>query len=327
MVSGLQGAPMRAYLDFEKPVAELEAKIEDLRKLAGDGDPQAIGEDVSRLETKAEQALKDIYAALTPWQKTQVARHPERPHMRQYVGGLIEDFTPLAGDRYFGEDEAIVGGLGRFRGMSVCIMGQEKGTDTESRLRHNFGMAKPEGYRKAVRLMELADRFDIPVVSLVDTAGAYPGIGAEERGQAEAIAQSTAKGLEIGVPSVAVVIGEGGSGGAVAIATANRVLMLEHSIYTVASPEASASILWRDAARAQDAATNMKITAQDLLRFGVIDGIIKEPVGGAHRDPAGVIKAAGDAIEKAITAFAGKSRDDIRKARADKFLAIGRNLQ
>jgi acetyl-CoA carboxylase carboxyl transferase subunit alpha len=317
---------MRAYLDFEKPVAELEAKIEDLRKLAANGDPQAIGEDISRLETKADQSLKDIYAALTPWQKTQVARHPERPHLNHYITGLIEDFTPLAGDRYFGEDEAIVGGLGRFRGMSVCIMGQEKGSDTESRLRHNFGMAKPEGYRKAVRLMALADRFDIPVVSLVDTAGAYPGIGAEERGQAEAIAQSTSRGLEIGVPSVAVIIGEGGSGGAVAIATANRVLMLEHAIYTVASPEASASILWRDSARAQDAATNMKITAQDLLKFGVIDGIIKEPVGGAHRDQATIIAATGDAIEKAINSFAGKSRDDIRKARADKFLAIGRSL-
>jgi acetyl-CoA carboxylase carboxyl transferase subunit alpha len=306
---------MRAYLDFEKPIAELEARIEELRKLAANGDPQAIGEDVKRLEVKADQSLKEIYAGLTPWQKTQVARHPDRPHMSHYLKGLIEDFTPLAGDRYFGEDEAIVGGIGRFRGMSICIMGQEKGTDTDSRLRHNFGMAKPEGYRKAVRLMELADRFDIPVVSLVDTAGAYPGIGAEERGQAEAIAQSTAKGLEIGSPSVAVVI-----------ATANRVLMLEHSIYTVASPEASASILWRDSAKAQDAATNMKITAQDLLKFGVIDGIIKEPSGGAHRDPDGMIKAVGDAVEKAIGGFVGRSRDDIRKARADKFLAIGRSL-
>ncbi len=317
---------MRAYLDFEKPVAELESRIEDLRKLAADGDPQALGEDISRLEAKAEQSLKEIYQALTPWQKTQVARHPERPHMNHYITGLIEDFTPLAGDRYFGEDEAIVGGLGRFRGMSVCIMGQEKGSDTESRLRHNFGMARPEGYRKAVRLMDLADRFDIPVITLVDTAGAYPGIGAEERGQAEAIAQSTSKGMEIGVPSVSLVIGEGGSGGAVAIASANRVLMLEHAIYTVASPEASASILWRDSARAQDAATNMKITAQDLLRLGVIDAIIKEPPGGAHRDPDAIIAAAGDAIEKAIGGFAGRSRDEIRRARADKFLAIGRNL-
>ena len=317
---------MRAYLDFEKPVAELEARIEELRKLAANGDPQAIGEDIIKLEGKANQSLKDLYQALTPWQKTQVARHPERPHLNHYVTGLIEDFTPLAGDRYFGEDEAIVAGIGRFRGQSVCLMGQEKGFDTESRLRHNFGMAKPEGYRKAVRIMEMADKFDIPMISLVDTAGAYPGIGAEERGQAEAIAQSTAKGLDIGVPSVAVVIGEGGSGGAVAIATCNRVLMLEHAIYTVASPEAAASILWRDSGRAQDAATTMKITAQDLLRFGIIDGIIAEPGGGAHRDPAAMVLATGDAIERAIGEFAGQSRDAIRQARADKFLAIGRKL-
>jgi acetyl-CoA carboxylase carboxyl transferase subunit alpha len=317
---------MRAYLDFEKPVAELEARIEELRKLAAAGDPQAISEDVKALEGKARQALKDLYASLTPWQKTQVARHPERPHLAHYLARLVEDFTPLAGDRLFGEDAAIVGGFGRFRGMSICVMGQEKGADTESRIRHNFGMAKPEGYRKAVRLMELADRFDIPVVSLVDTAGAYPGIGAEERGQAEAIARSTAKGMEIGVPSVALVIGEGGSGGAVAIAASNRVLMLEHSIYTVASPEASASILWRDSAKAQEAATSMKITAQDLQRFGVIDGIIPEPAGGAHRDPDAAIDAAGDAIEKAIRSFDGKSREEIRKARAEKFLAIGRKL-
>ncbi len=317
---------MRAYLDFEKPVAELEAKIEELRKLAEGGDPQAISEEIGKLEGKAKQALTDLYASLTPWQKTQVARHPERPHLNHYIKGLIEDFTPLAGDRYFGEDEAIVCGFGRFRGESVCIMGQEKGFDTDSRIRHNFGMAKPEGYRKAVRMMELADRFDIPVVSLVDTAGAYPGIGAEERGQAEAIARSTAKGLEIGVPSVAVVIGEGGSGGAVAIATANRVLMLEHAIYTVASPEASASILWRDAGRAQDAATNMKITAQDLLRFGIIDGIVREPQGGAHRDPDAMVAATGDAVSTALSEFSGMDREAIRKARADKFLAIGRRL-
>jgi acetyl-CoA carboxylase carboxyl transferase subunit alpha len=317
---------MRAYLDFEKPVAELEARIEELRKLAANGDPQAIGDEIGKLEGKAKQSLKDIYANLTPWQKTQVARHAERPHFNHYITGLIEDFTPLAGDRYFGEDEAIVGGFGRFRGQSVCVMGQEKGVDTDSRLRHNFGMAMPEGYRKAVRLMDMADRFDIPVISLVDTAGAYPGIGAEERGQAEAIAQSTSKGLEIGVPSVAVIIGEGGSGGAVAIASANKVLMLEHSIYTVASPEASASILWRDSGRAQDAATTMKITAQDLLRFGVIDSIIKEPGGGAHRDADAAVAAAGDAIEGAIAGYSGMSREAIRKARADKFLAIGRKL-
>ena len=317
---------MRAYLDFEKPVAELQARIEELKKLVANGDPQAIGEDIGKLEGKARQSLRDLYDNLTPWQKTMVARHPERPHFNHYVTGLIEDFTPLAGDRLFGEDEAIVGGLGRFRGQSICIMGQEKGVDTQSRILHNFGMVRPEGYRKAVRLMDMADRFDIPVLSLVDTAGAYPGIGAEERGQAEAIAQSTAKGLEIGVPSVAVVIGEGGSGGAVAIATANRVLMLEHAIYTVASPEASASILWRDSGRAQDAANNMKITAQDLLRFGVIDGIIKEIGGGAHRHPEATIKATGNAIQKAIAGFAGMSREAIRQARADKFLAIGRKL-
>jgi acetyl-CoA carboxylase carboxyl transferase subunit alpha len=317
---------MRAYLDFEKPVAELDARIEELRKLAAKGDLLALGEDISKLEIKANQALKDLYAGLTPWQKTQVARHPERPHLNHYISGLIEDFTPLAGDRYFGEDAAIVGGFGRFKGQSICIMGQEKGVDTESRLRHNFGMAMPEGYRKAVRLMELADKFDIPILSLVDTAGAYPGIAAEERGQAEAIAQSIAKGMEVGVPSVCVVIGEGGSGGAVAIATVNSVLMLEHSIYTVASPEASASILWRDSTRAQDAATNMKITAQDLMRFGVIDGIIKEPAGGAHRDPSSTIRATGEAVAKAFTAFAGKSRDEIRSARSAKFLAIGRKL-
>jgi acetyl-CoA carboxylase carboxyl transferase subunit alpha len=317
---------MRAYLDFEKPVAELEARIEELQKLAAKGDMQAVSEDIVKLEAKARQSLKELYSNLQPWQKTQVARHPERPHLMHYVKGLIEDFTPLAGDRYFGEDEAIVGGFGRFRGMSICLMGQEKGVDTDSRLRHNFGMAKPEGYRKAVRLMDLADKFDVPIISLVDTAGAYPGIGAEERGQAEAIARSTAKGLEVGVPSVSVIIGEGGSGGAVAIASANKVLMLEHSIYTVASPEASASILWRDSTRAKDAATNMKITAQDLLRFGVIDSVIPEPSGGAHRDPSAAVKATGEAIHSAISSYSGMTRDAIRKARADKFLAIGRNL-
>jgi acetyl-CoA carboxylase carboxyl transferase subunit alpha len=317
---------MRAYLDFEKPVAELESRIEELRKLSAKGDMQSVSQDIVKLEAKARQSLKDIYASLTPWQKTQVARHPERPHLSHYINNLIEDFTPMAGDRYFGEDEAIVGGFGRFRGQSVCLMGQEKGIDTDSRLRHNFGMAKPEGYRKAVRLMELADKFDVPIIALVDTAGAYPGIGAEERGQAEAIARSTAKGLEVGVPSVSVIIGEGGSGGAVAIATANKVLMLEHSIYTVASPEASASILWRDSTRAKDAATNMKITAQDLLGFGVIDGIITEPGGGAHRDPSAAITATGNAIFAALSSYSGMTREAIRKARADKFLAIGRSL-
>jgi acetyl-CoA carboxylase carboxyl transferase subunit alpha len=317
---------MRAYLDFEKPVAELEAKIEELRALAAKGDTAGIGEEIDKLQAKSSQALKDLYLALTPWQKTMVARHPERPHFAHYCRRLIEDFTPLAGDRAFGEDEAIVGGLGRFRGQPVCVIGQEKGHDTESRLRHNFGMAKPEGYRKAIRLMELADRFGLPVLSLIDTAGAYPGIGAEERGQAEAIARSTEAGLGLGVPSVALVIGEGGSGGAVAIASTNRVYMMEHAIYTVASPEASASILWRDAGKAQDAATNMKITAQDLLRFGVIDGIVAEPAGGAHRDPEAAIEAAGKVIERALADFAGMDRDAVMKDRADKFLAIGRRL-
>lgn len=317
---------MAVYLDFEKPIAELEAKIAELRKLAENGDPQAIGDDIRKLQDKASKSLKDLYQNLTPWQKTLIARHPERPHCMHYVKALIEDFTPLAGDRYFGEDEAIVSGIGRFRGRSVCILGQEKGTDTESRLRHNFGMAKPEGYRKAVRLMEMAEKFSLPVIALVDTAGAYPGIGAEERGQAEAIARSTAKGMEIGVPSVSVVIGEGGSGGAVAIATSSRVFMLEHSIYTVASPEASASILWRDATRANDAATNMKITAQDLLRFKVIDAIIPEPMGGAHRDPNAAISAVADRVEKALEDFRGMTPEQIRKDRADRFLKIGRNL-
>src|SRR5215468_6571647 len=291
---------MRSYLDFEKPVAELEAKIEELRAIQASGNGVAIGDEIVRLEAKALQALEDLYAELTPWQKTQVARHPERPHCLDYIGALLTDFTPLAGDRKFGDDEAIVGGFGRFDGQSVCIIGQEKGSSTESRLKHNFGMARPEGYRKAVRLMEMADRFDIPVIALVDTAGAYPGIGAEERGQAEAIARSTDACLMLGVPNVAVILGEGGSGGAIAIATANRVLMLEHAIYSVISPEGAASILWRDTSKAQEAATNMKITAEDLARFGVIDEIIPEPVGGAHRDPKAAIAATGAAVSNAF---------------------------
>ena len=315
---------MRSYLDFEKPVAELEAKIEELRAMQAGG-TVAVGDEIARLEAKAAQALKDLYANLTPWQKTQVARHPQRPHCVDYVEGLITEFTPLAGDRKFGEDEAIIGGFGRFRGESICIIGQEKGATTENRLRHNL-MARPEGYRKAVRLMEMADRFAIPVLALVDTAGAYPGIGAEERGQAEAIAQSTAACLDLGVPNVALILGEGGSGGAVAIATANRVLMLEHAIYSVISPEGAASILWRDTAKAQDAATSMKITAQDLARFGVIDDTVAEPVGGAHRDPPATIAAAGDAIAAALSGLAGLDRAAVRRDRREKFLAIGRTL-
>jgi acetyl-CoA carboxylase carboxyl transferase subunit alpha len=318
---------MRSYLDFEKPVAELEAKVEELRAMQAAGNAADISEDVARLEAKAAQALKDLYAELTPWQKTQVARHPSRPHCLDYVGALITDFVPFAGDRKFGEDAAIVGGFGRFKGESICVIGHEKGSTTESRLKHNFGMARPEGYRKAVRLMELADRFDVPVLALVDTAGAYPGIDAEERGQAEAIARSTETCLNLGVPSVAVILGEGGSGGAVAIATANRVLMLEHAIYSVISPEGAASILWRDTAKAQEAATSMKITAADLDRFGIIDGIVPEPVGGAHRDPAATIAATGEAIAAALAELKGLGRDALRRQRREKFLAIGRNLE
>ena len=316
---------MRSYLDFEKPVAELEAKVEELRAMGETGNAVAIGEEISRLESKASLALKELYADLTPWQKTQVARHPQRPHCLDYIAGLIGGFVPLAGDRKFGDDAAIVGGFGRFRGESVCIIGHEKGSDTESRLKHNFGMARPEGYRKAVRLMEMADRFDIPVISLVDTAGAYPGIGAEERGQAEAIARSTDTCLSLGVPNIAVILGEGGSGGAIAIATANRILMLEHAIYSVISPEGAASILWRDATKAQEAATGMKITAQDMVRFGVIDTVVPEPTGGAHRDPQAAIAFAGEAIATALAEMQGLDREAIRKQRREKFLAMGRN--
>ena len=317
---------MRSYLDFEKPVAELEAKSDELRALEARGDGISLSEEIGKLDAKASQALKDIYAALTPWQKTLVARHPQRPHFKDYCAGLIEEFPPLAGDRAFGEDEAIVGGFGRFRGEPVCVIGQEKGDSTETRIRHNFGMPKPEGYRKAVRLAELADRFGLPVLSFVDTAGAYPGIEAEERGQAEAIARSTEAWLGLRSPSVALVIGEGGSGGAIAIAAASRVLMLEHAIYSVISPEGAASILWRDTARAQDAATGMKITAQDLLKFGIIDRIVQEPTGGAHRDAHAAINRAGDAIAAALGDLAGLNGEDIVAKRADKFLAIGRNL-
>jgi acetyl-CoA carboxylase carboxyl transferase subunit alpha len=315
---------MRSYLDFEKPVAELEAKIEELRVVGQTGDSAAIGEEIGRIEARAAVALKELYADLTPWQKTQVARHPQRPHALDYIAALITDFVPLAGDRKYGEDEAIIGGFGRFRGESICVLGHEKGSDTENRLRHNFGMARPEGYRKAVRLMEMADRFGIPVLSLVDTAGAYPGIGAEERGQAEAIARSTEACLGLSVPNVAAILGEGGSGGAIAIATANRVLMLEHAIYSVISPEGAASILWRDTAKAQEAATSMKITAQDMVRFGIIDSIVLEPTGGAHRDPAAAIAAMGNAIANALSELKPLTREAVRKQRREKFLAMGR---
>jgi acetyl-CoA carboxylase carboxyl transferase subunit alpha len=317
---------MRTYLDFEKPGAEIEAKAEELRALQTGDDAANIADEISRLETKAALALRDLYAELTPWQKTQVARHPQRPHCLDYIHALVPDFIAFAGDRKFSEDEAIVGGFGRFRGESICVIGHEKGSTTESRLKHNFGMARPEGYRKAVRLMEMADRFNIPVLALVDTAGAYPGIDAEERGQAEAIARSTEACLNLGVPNVAVILGEGGSGGAVALATANRVLMLEHSIYSVISPEGAASILWRDTTKAQDAATNMKITAQDMVRFGVIDTIIPEPTGGAHRDPTAAIATAGDAIANALAELKGRDAAAIRKQRRDKFLDMGRAM-
>jgi acetyl-CoA carboxylase carboxyl transferase subunit alpha len=317
---------MRSYLDFEKPVAELEAKIEELRAMEAGGDAVAIGDELARLEAKAGQALKDLYANLTPWQKTQVARHPERPHCLDYVAGLLTEFTPFAGDRKFGEDAAVIGGFGRFRGEAVCVIGHEKGSTTEGRLKHNFGMARPEGYRKAARLMGMADRFGLPVISLVDTPGAYPGVDAEARGQAEAIARSTQACLELGVPNVAVIVGEGSSGGAIAIATANRVLMLEHAIYTVISPEGAASILWHDTSKAQDAATSMKITAQDMARFGVIDTIVSEPTGGAHRDAEAVIAATGEAIAGALVGLGNLDRDEIRRHRRDKFLALGRAL-
>lgn len=317
---------MRSYLDFEKPVADLQGKVQELRSLGNEGDAVAIGEEVAKLEAKAAAALADIYAKLTPWQKTQVARHPDRPHTSHYLKGLIEEFTPLAGDRAFGEDAAIVAGLGFFRGRRIAVIGTEKGDDTETRIRHNFGMARPEGYRKAVRVMQLADTFGLPVVSLVDTAGAYPGIEAEERGQAEAIARSTEAGLRLGVPNVSVIIGEGGSGGALALATANKVMMLEHSIYTVISPEGAASILWHDSSRAQDAATMMKITAEDLQRFGVIDKIITEPMGGAHRDPDAAIAATGEAIAEALAAMDNLPAEEVRRQRREKFLTMGRSL-
>jgi acetyl-CoA carboxylase carboxyl transferase subunit alpha len=316
---------MRSYLDFEKPVGELEQKIEELRAMQASGDV-SVNDEIERLEARAAETLKDLYDNLTPWQKTQVARWPTRPHCLDYVAQLVTEFTPFSGDRKFGDDDAIVGGFGRFRGESICVIGQEKGSTTESRLKHNFGMAKPEGYRKAVRLMEMADHFGIPVIALVDTAGAYPGIASEERGQAEAIARSTETCLSLGVPNVAVILGEGGSGGAIAIATANRVLMLEHAIYSVISPEGAASILWHDSTKAQDAATNMKITAEDLMRFGIIDEIVQEPAGGAHRDPTAAIAATGEAIAGALAGLSGLDRDAVRRARREKFLNIGRAL-
>lgn len=317
---------MHNYLDFEKPISDLEAKIHELKKLAEEDESIDTSEEIGRLEARAREAMEEIYSKLNAWQKTQVARHPQRPHFVDYAAELFTDFTPLAGDRKFAEDAAIQAGLARFRGQPVAVIGQEKGNDTKSRLKHNFGSPRPEGYRKAIRVMEMADRFGLPVITLIDTAGAYPGIGAEERGQAEAIARSTEMCLNLRVPIVSVVLGEGGSGGAIAIATGNRVYMLEHAIYSVISPEGAASILWRDSTRAKEAATNMKITAEDLKGLGVIDGIIPEPVGGAHRDPQAVIQAAGDVIATALGELSPRAGDQLRSERRQKFLNIGRNL-
>jgi acetyl-CoA carboxylase carboxyl transferase subunit alpha len=314
---------MRTFLDFEKPVAELEAKIEELRHVSDQGTLN-IADEVSRLEAKTDRLLRQTYAKLTAWQKVQVARHPARPHGLDYIGRLIEDYTPLAGDRSFAEDRAIVGGLGRFRGRGVVVIAHEKGSDTTSRVQHNFGMARPEGYRKARRLMALADRFALPVLSLIDTAGAYPGVDAEARGQAEAIARSIETCLELRVPLVSAIIGEGGSGGAIAIAVGNHVLMLEHAVYSVISPEGCASILWRSAEHAQDAAEALKLTAQDLLRLEVIDGVIPEPVGGAHRSPDAAIQAVGDALETALRPLLALDGAALKAQRRAKFLAMGK---
>jgi len=319
---------MRTYLDFEKPIAELEGRIEDLRQMDGDAGVN-VAEEIGRLQKKADQLLADAYGKLSRWQKAQVARHAARPHFSDYVKYLVEDFTPLAGDRAFGEDAAIIGGPARLRGRSIMLIGHEKGADTASRVHHNFGMARPEGYRKAMRLMDMAERFNLPVVTLVDTPGAYPGRGAEERGQAEAIASCTEKTLGLGAPVVAVIVGEGGSGGAVALAAGNKVLMLEHSVYSVISPEGCASILWKDAAgkgenKAPEAAEAMKISAQDLYELGVIDAIIPEPVGGAHRDLTLIAERLGDAVEAAVRELDALSPDELRRQRREKFLAIGR---
>ena len=314
---------MPTFLDFEKPIAELEGKIEELRHLS-DAGGMNIAEEVGKLEAKVTRLLRQTYAKLTPWQKVQVARHPERPHFGDFVAGLVEDFTPLAGDRNFAEDEAIVGGLGRFRGYSVVVIGTEKGRDTESRVRHNFGMARPEGYRKARRLMDLADRFGLPVLTFVDTAGAYPGVGAEERGQSEAIARAIEAGLSIKVPFVATIVGEGGSGGAIALAAADRVLILEHAIYSVISPEGCASILWRSGAEAKTAAEALRITAQDLHALGVVDEIIPEPLGGAHRDPKQTMATVGNAIETALKGLVGTEGGVLRARRRERFLDMGK---
>jgi acetyl-CoA carboxylase carboxyl transferase subunit alpha len=313
---------MHNFLDFEKPIAELEGKIEELRHLSDDGEIN-IAEEVAKLQGKADRLLKQSYAKLSPWQKTQVARHPDRPHLSDYLANLVEDFTPLAGDRLFAEDRAVSGGIGRFRGYSALLLGQEKGADTAGRVAHNFGMARPEGYRKAQRLMNLADRFRIPVITLVDTAGAYPGIGAEERGQAEAIARCIETCLSIRVPLISVIIGEGGSGGAIAIATANKVLMLEHAVYSVISPEGCASILWRSGEQAQEASEALKLTAQDLFKLGVIDEIVPEPLGGAQRGKREAIEAVGDALERCLFELRQDDGGALRERRREKYLQMG----
>ncbi|MBS0297491.1 MAG: acetyl-CoA carboxylase carboxyltransferase subunit alpha [Proteobacteria bacterium] len=317
-------AAVRHYLEFERPIADLEAKIDELSNLSETAGGGSFEAEIEALRARVLDLRREAYAKLDPWQKTQVARHPERPHFTDYVGGLITDFVELRGDRTFGDDQAIVGGLGRFRGRAVVVMGHEKGWDTTTRLKHNFGMARPEGYRKAVRLMDMAEEFGLPVLSFVDTAGAYPGIGAEERGQAEAIARSTERCLTLGTPMIATVTGEGGSGGAIALAGANRVLILEHSIYSVISPEGAASILWRDGARAKDAAAAMKITAEDLIKLKIVDRIVPEPPGGAHSDPDAAIQIVGDAVEDELGKLDSLSPDQLRAQRAERFYAIGR---
>ncbi len=313
---------MRSFLEFEKPIAELEGKIAELRHMGSGGDLD-IADEVSRLQVKMEKLLKQTYAKLTPWQKTQVARHPDRPRALDYIRLLIDDFTPLAGDRLYGEDQAIVGGLGRFRGHSVMVLGQEKGNDTQSRVRHNFGMPRPEGYRKAMRLMRLADRFHIPVITLVDTPGAYPGKDAEARGQAEAIARSIETCLDLRVPLIGAVIGEGGSGGAIALAAANTVLMMEHAIYSVISPEGCASILWRSGEEAEQAADALRLTADDLMALDVIDDVVVEPMGGAHRDPDAAVAALGEALDAALTSWLAMEGGIARARRRQKFLEMG----
>ncbi len=315
---------MQVYLEFEKPIAEMEGKIAELRAISKDDPEVNILDEVTRLEEKVVSQLEKTYKSLDPWQKTLVARHPARPHFVDYIDHLVEDFTPLSGDRLYSDDQAIIAGLGRWQGRRVAIMGHEKGANTQARLKHNFGMARPEGYRKAIRVMELAERFNIPVVTLVDTSGAYPGIGAEERGQSEAIARCTEKCLQIGVPFVSVIVGEGGSGGALALATANRILMLEHSIYSVASPEACASILWRSREKAKEAAEALKVTADSLNDLGVIDRILKEPVGGAHRERDLIINQVGDAVIEELDDLSQLSSDELRRDRRQKFLDMGR---